>query len=84
MVKERNSVIMRGHEREAAQDIEGIAAGRAEWINKLSRYKINGRTYGIEYGALKEIVRARGDLAAAPRLTRDPKFIENPEAIEKA
>ncbi|MES5821532.1 PrsW family glutamic-type intramembrane protease [Streptomyces sp. RG80] len=104
MVRERNSVIMRGHEREVAQDIEGIAAGRAEWINKLSRYKINGRTYGIEdngtvfpgsgpnivnlnrieYGALKEIVRARGNLSAAPRLTRDPKFIENPEAVEKA
>ncbi|MBE8478176.1 PrsW family glutamic-type intramembrane protease [Streptomyces justiciae] len=104
MVKERNSVIMRGHEQEVAQDIEGIAAGRAEWVNMLSRYRINGRTYGIEengtvfpdsgsnivnlnrieYGALKEIVRARGDLSAAPRLTRDPKFIENPEAIEKA
>ncbi|MEU6381049.1 PrsW family glutamic-type intramembrane protease [Streptomyces sp. NPDC046909] len=104
MVKERNSVIMRGHEQEVARDIEGIAAGRAEWVKKLSRYKINGRTYGvedngtvfpdsgpnivnlnrIEYGALKEIVRARGDLSAAPRLTRDPKFTENPEAIDKA
>lgn len=95
---------MRGHEGEVARDIEGIAAGRATWSKSLSRYKINGRTYGIEesgtvfpdsgldivnlnrveYGALREIVRARGDISAAPRLARDPKFVENPEAIEKA
>lgn len=102
--KNKNSVIMRGHEGEVARDIEGIAAGRATWSKSLSRYKINGRTYGIEesgtvfpdsglnivnlnrveYGALREIVRARGDISAAPRLARDPKFVENPEAIEKA
>ncbi|MEU3741911.1 PrsW family intramembrane metalloprotease [Streptomyces sp. NPDC032198] len=102
--KTKNSVIMRGHEREVAQDIEGIAAGRAEWVKSLSRYKINGRTYGVEesgtvfpdsganivnlnrveYGALREIARARGDVSASPRLARDPKFVENPEAIEKA
>ncbi|MFI6962041.1 hypothetical protein [Streptomyces sp. NPDC050255] len=102
--KAKNSVIMRGQEGEVARDIEGIAAGRAEWSKSLSRYRINGRTYGIEesgtvfpdsgphivnlnrveYGALREVVRARGDISAAPRLTRDPKFVENPEAIEKA
>ncbi|WP_328949276.1 hypothetical protein OG778_14510 [Streptomyces sp. NBC_00184] len=89
---------------EVAQDIEGIAAGRAAWNKSLSRYEIDGRTYGIEengtifptggpnivnlnrveYGALKQIVRARGDVSAAPQLARDPNFVRNPEAIEKA
>ncbi|WP_371603453.1 hypothetical protein OG345_21810 [Streptomyces sp. NBC_01220] len=32
---------------EVAQDIEGIAAGRAAWNKSLSRYEINSRTYGI-------------------------------------
>ncbi|MEU1468589.1 PrsW family glutamic-type intramembrane protease [Streptomyces sp. NPDC005761] len=102
--KAKNSVIMRGHEGEVAQDIEGIATGRAAWNKILSRYEINGRTYGIEgngtifpaggpnivnlnrveYGALKQIVRARGDISAAPQLARDPNFVRNPEAIEKA
>ncbi|MER6114769.1 hypothetical protein [Streptomyces sp. NPDC001743] len=95
---------MRGHEGEVAQDIEGIAAGRAKWMESLTRYKINGRTYAIEdngtvfpdsgpnivnlnrveYAALRQIVRARGDISAAPQLARNPKFLQNPEAIEKA
>jgi hypothetical protein len=37
-----------------------------------------------EYAALKEIVRAGGDLSAAPQLTRNPRFTENPEAVAKA
>jgi hypothetical protein len=37
-----------------------------------------------EYAALKEIVRANGDLSAAPQLSRNPRFTENPEAVAKA
>ena len=37
-----------------------------------------------EYAALKEIVRAGGDLSAAPQLSRNPRFAENPEAVAKA
>jgi hypothetical protein len=38
----------------------------------------------IEYAALKAIARADGDLSAAPQLSKDPKFLENPEAVAKA
>jgi hypothetical protein len=37
-----------------------------------------------EYAALKEIVRAGGDLSAAPQLSRNPRFVDNPEAVAKA
>ncbi|MCY1141654.1 hypothetical protein OWR29_26965 [Actinoplanes sp. Pm04-4] len=37
-----------------------------------------------EYAALKEIVRAGGDLSAAPQLSRNPRFTANPEAVAKA
>jgi len=37
-----------------------------------------------EYAALKEIVRAGGDLSAAPQLSRNPRFTEHPEAVAKA
>ncbi|WP_250000317.1 hypothetical protein [Actinoplanes sp. M2I2] len=37
-----------------------------------------------EYAALKEIVRAGGDLSAAPQLARNPRFTANPEAVAKA
>jgi hypothetical protein len=37
-----------------------------------------------EYAALKEIVRAGGDLSAAPQLSRNLRFTENPEAVAKA
>nr|WP_079083365.1 PrsW family glutamic-type intramembrane protease [Streptomyces antibioticus] len=104
MVKERNSVIMRGREQEVARDIEEIAAGRANFNASTNRYEINGRSYGveengtifpdsgpgivqldrIEYAALKQVTRARGDLSAAPQLTRDPKFVNHPEAVQKA
>ncbi|MEU8703028.1 hypothetical protein AB0C61_36320 [Streptomyces sp. NPDC048680] len=33
---------------------------------------------------MKQIVPARGDISAAPQLARDPNFVRNPEAIEKA
>ncbi|MFI7410357.1 hypothetical protein ACIBU0_17015 [Streptomyces sp. NPDC049627] len=38
----------------------------------------------IEYAALKQVTRAKGDLSAAPQLTRDPKFVNHPEAVQKA
>ena len=37
-----------------------------------------------EYAALKEIVRADGDLSAAPQLSRNPRFTDNPESVAKA
>lgn len=37
-----------------------------------------------EYAALKEIARAGGDLSAAPQLSRNPRFTDNPEAVAKA
>ena len=38
----------------------------------------------IEYAALKEIVRNKGDLGKSQQLQRDPKFVNNPEKVEKA
>ncbi|HEY0698044.1 MAG TPA: hypothetical protein VGD43_09575 [Micromonospora sp.] len=37
-----------------------------------------------EYAALKEIARAQGDLTKAPQLAREPRFVNNPEAVAKA
>jgi hypothetical protein len=37
-----------------------------------------------EYAALQQVVRAKGDLNAAPQLTRNPRFVNNPEAVQKA
>ncbi|MFD5395432.1 WXG100 family type VII secretion target [Streptomyces sp. NPDC127097] len=37
-----------------------------------------------EYAALSQIVKAKGDLSAAPQLTRNPRFVNNPEVVEKA
>ncbi|MFE9772698.1 hypothetical protein ACFYOV_13640 [Streptomyces sp. NPDC005931] len=38
----------------------------------------------IEYAALKEIARNKGDVGASKQLQRDPKFVNNPEKVEKA
>ncbi|SEE39933.1 hypothetical protein SAMN05216489_06471 [Streptomyces sp. 3213] len=38
----------------------------------------------IEYAALKEIVRNKGDLSKSQQLQRDPKFVNNPAKVEKA
>lgn len=38
----------------------------------------------IEYAALKEIVRNKGDLSKSQQLQRDPKFVNNPEKVAKA
>ncbi|MER7477015.1 hypothetical protein ABTX60_05045 [Streptomyces sp. NPDC126510] len=38
----------------------------------------------IEYAALKEIVRNKGDLSKSQQLQRDPKFVNNPDKIAKA
>ncbi|MFH9010364.1 hypothetical protein ACH4C6_03230 [Streptomyces sp. NPDC017943] len=38
----------------------------------------------IEYAALKEIARNKGDVGASQQLRRDPKFVGNPEKVEKA
>ncbi len=103
-VDAENSVIVRGQMGNIRQDISDIASGKAEFINEIGRYKVNGRLYGIEdtgrvfpdsgpgiiqldrneYAALQQIVRAKGDMSAAPQLTRAPRFINNPEAVERA
>ncbi|MEU6084231.1 hypothetical protein [Streptomyces sp. NPDC047108] len=103
-VKARNSVILRGNERQVAQDISDIARGRAPYNNATGRYEINGRSYGVEengtvypdrgpgivsldrneYAALQQVTRAKGDLSAAPQLTKNPRFVNNPEAVQKA
>ncbi len=38
----------------------------------------------IEYAALKEIVRNKGDLSKSQQLQRDPKFVNNPDKVAKA
>ena len=85
-----SSIILRGYEKDVNQDIADIAAGKATYNKAISRYEINGRTYGVEdtgrtypdsgtgiakldaneYAALQQIVKAKGDLSAAPQLTR--------------
>ncbi|MBL1106902.1 hypothetical protein JK361_20220 [Streptomyces sp. 5-8] len=37
-----------------------------------------------EYAALQQIVKAKGDISAAPQLTRAPRFVNNPQAVQKA
>ncbi|MER5728954.1 hypothetical protein ABT084_11575 [Streptomyces sp. NPDC002138] len=37
-----------------------------------------------EYAALQEIAKAKGDLSAAPQLTRAPRFTNNPGIVDKA
>ncbi|MER6470293.1 hypothetical protein [Streptomyces collinus] len=37
-----------------------------------------------EYAALQQIVKAKGDIDAAPQLTRNPRFTKNPGVVEKA
>ncbi len=37
-----------------------------------------------EYLALQMVVKAKGDLSAAPQLTRAPRFVNNPGIVEKA
>ncbi|GHF19104.1 hypothetical protein [Streptomyces morookaense] len=37
-----------------------------------------------EYAALQQIVKAKGNLDAAPQLTKNPRFVNNPEAVQKA
>lgn len=37
-----------------------------------------------EYAALQQIAKAKGDLSAAPQLTRNPRFTNNPGIVEKA
>lgn len=95
---------MRGYSREIGKDIAGIAEGRAKLTADGNRYKINGRTYGVEpggrvypesgpgivnldrneYAALQQVVKAKGDIDAAPQLTRNPRFVNNPQAVQKA
>ena len=104
LVKERNTVILRGNEDLVREDIEAIAKGRAKLLPDGNTYEINGRQYGIEdtgtvfpksgpglvdmdrieYAALKEIVRNKGDLGKSQQLQRDPKFVNNPDKVAKA
>ncbi|MGD6745419.1 hypothetical protein ACOKM3_26735 [Streptomyces sp. BH106] len=37
-----------------------------------------------EYAALKEVSKAKGDISAAPQLTRNPRFTNNPGIVDKA
>lgn len=103
MVKEKNTVILKGREAEIEGDIQGIAEGKAKLVDNGSAYEINGRKYGVEengrtfpisgnglvelnrneYAALKEIAKA-GGRTDVPALTRNPRFANNPGAVEKA
>ncbi|MFF9684962.1 polymorphic toxin-type HINT domain-containing protein [Streptomyces sp. NPDC014623] len=103
MVKEKNTVILKGNEADVQNDIKGIAEGRAELVDNGNAYEINGRKYGVEgngrtfpisgkglveldrneYAALKEIAKA-GGRTDSPALTRDPRFADHPEVVEKA
>ncbi|KDN79995.1 hypothetical protein DF19_23165 [Streptomyces olindensis] len=38
----------------------------------------------IEYAALKEIARNKGDVGKSQQLRRDPKFVDNPAKVDKA
>ncbi|MFF4244253.1 Hint domain-containing protein [Streptomyces sp. NPDC001822] len=103
MVKEKNTVILKGNEADIQNDVKGIAEGRAKLVDNGSAYEINGRKYGVEengrtfpisgkglveldrneYAALKEIARAGGK-TDSPALTRNPRFADHPEVVEKA
>ncbi|RPF33803.1 hypothetical protein [Streptomyces sp. TLI_185] len=37
-----------------------------------------------EYAALQQISKANGDISAAPQVTRDPRFTNNPGIVQKA
>ncbi|WP_162688499.1 RHS repeat-associated core domain-containing protein [Streptomyces sp. ICC4] len=37
-----------------------------------------------EYAALQQVAKAKGDLSAAPQLSRNPRFTNNPGIVEKA
>ncbi|MFK0141209.1 hypothetical protein [Streptomyces murinus] len=37
-----------------------------------------------EYAALQQISKAKGDISAAPQLTHAPRFVNNPQAVQKA
>ncbi|MFF0477015.1 hypothetical protein [Streptomyces sp. NPDC004284] len=37
-----------------------------------------------EYAALQQVAKAKGDVSAAPQLTRNPRFTNNPGIVEKA
>ncbi|WLW52851.1 hypothetical protein [Streptomyces sp. YU58] len=37
-----------------------------------------------EYAALQQVAKAKGDISAAPQLTRNPRFTQNPGVVEKA
>ncbi|MFF1687115.1 MULTISPECIES: hypothetical protein [unclassified Streptomyces] len=37
-----------------------------------------------EYAALQQVAKAKGNLDAAPQLTRNPRFTQNPGVVEKA
>ncbi|MFD4693368.1 polymorphic toxin-type HINT domain-containing protein [Streptomyces sp. NPDC058463] len=103
MVKEKNTVILKGNEADIQNDIKGIAEGKGKLVDNGSAYEINGRKYGVEengrtfpisgkglveldrneYAALKEIAKAGGK-TDSPALTRNPRFADHPEVVEKA
>jgi hypothetical protein len=74
-----------GHERPSGAEVNGRAYGvegagtvypdSGPGIVKLDRN---------EYAALQQIAKAKGDVSAAPQLTRNPRFTDNPEAVQKA
>ncbi|MGW7360476.1 hypothetical protein ACWGI0_28560 [Streptomyces sp. NPDC054802] len=37
-----------------------------------------------EYAALQQLARAKGDIDSAPQLTRNPRFVNNPQSVQKA
>ncbi|WP_328962991.1 hypothetical protein [Streptomyces virginiae] len=68
---------------------------RYEVNGRIYGVEESGRTYpdsgpGIvkldrnEYAALQQVAKAKGDISAAPQLTRNPRFTNNPGIVEKA
>ncbi|MGW9175597.1 WXG100 family type VII secretion target [Streptomyces decoyicus] len=103
-IKPKNTVILRGYEKEVDKDLAGIANGEAKLVGNGNEYEINGRKYAIEpngtsapisgpgfaeldrneYAALQQIAKAKGNLDAAPQLTKAPRFVNNPHLVQKA
>ncbi|MFI6699748.1 polymorphic toxin-type HINT domain-containing protein [Streptomyces sp. NPDC050509] len=44
----KNTVILRGYEKQIDADIKAIAEGKAKLLKDGNRYEVDGRTYGVE------------------------------------
>jgi hypothetical protein len=44
--RDKNTIVLPGTD--VAGDLADISAGQGKWVDKTSRYEINGRTYAVE------------------------------------